>query len=174
MVITCCSASGALSFIHFSHAGKRPVSLVSQMPMKPRRFASASEVRPEAQVSPGVNGAAAGDLYLRVRLRPHRLFRVEGRDVHLDLPVAPWEAVLGATVEVPTLRGSSRVKVPPGSSSGRRLRLRGEGMPDRSGPGDLYAAVRIVVPQRPSRKERSLYEHLAEESSFDPRKGWPP
>ena len=114
-----------------------------------------------------------GDLYLRVRLRPHKLFRLEGRDVYVDLPLAPWEAALGATVEVPTLRGDARVKVPAGSSCGRRLRVRGEGMPAKRGNGDLYANVRIDVPPKPSKKERSLFQQLAEESRFDPRKDWP-
>jgi curved DNA-binding protein len=114
-----------------------------------------------------------GDLYLRVRLRPHKLFRLEGRDVYVDLPLAPWEAALGATVEVPTLRGNARVKVPAGSSCGRRLRVRGEGMPAKRGNGDLYANVRIDVPPKPSKKERSLFQQLAEESRFDPRKDWP-
>ena len=94
----------------------------------------------------------AGDLFLRVRLRPHPRFRVEGRDIYVDLPVAPWEAVLGATVEVPTLDGTARVKVPPGSSTGRKLRLRGEGCRARGGRGDLYAVVKIEVPKQPHRR----------------------
>ena len=113
-----------------------------------------------------------GDLYLRVRLQPHKLFRLEGRDVYVDLPLAPWEAALGATVVVPTLRGDARVKVPAGSSCGRRLRVRGEGMPAKRGNGDLYANVRIDVPPKPNEKERSLFRQLAEESRFDPRKDW--
>jgi curved DNA-binding protein len=120
----------------------------------------------------GVRGGPSGDLFLRVRVKPHRRFRVDGRDLYVDLPVAPWEAALGATVEVPTLEGTSRVKVPPGSSSGRRLRLKGLGMP---GPGDqqgdLFAAVKIVVPKKLDERERELFEELAEASSFDPRQG---
>ena len=95
------------------------------------------------RAAPGVGGGPAGDLFLRIRLRPHPRFRVEGRDLYVDLPVAPWEAALGAEVPVPTLDGNARVKVPPGSSSGRRLRLRGQGMPgsQEAPPGDLYAVV---------------------------------
>ena len=130
-------------------------------------------IRLAGEGSRGRGDGPSGDLYLRVRLRPHRLFRLEGRDLHLDLPLAPWEAALGATVEVPTLRGNARVKVPAGSSSGRRLRVRGEGMPAKRGNGDLYATVRIDVPRKPNEKERSLFRRLADESSFDPRKGWP-
>lgn len=120
----------------------------------------------------GGPGDPPGDLLLRVRIRPHPRFRLDGRDVVVELPVAPWEAALGTTAQVPTLHGRARLRVPPGSSSGRRLRLRGEGMPDpRGAPGDLYAVVKIVVPRRPTREERELFERLAEVSRFDPRSG---
>jgi curved DNA-binding protein len=118
----------------------------------------------------GIGDAPAGDLFLRVRLRPHRRFRVEGADLHTDLPVTPWEAALGATLEVRTLTGSAKVRLPAGSSSGRRLRLRGEGMPGRGGGhGDLYARVQIMVPRSLSDRERELFQELAAASSFDPR-----
>ncbi|MGW2858116.1 DnaJ C-terminal domain-containing protein, partial [Streptomyces sp. NPDC001215] len=120
----------------------------------------------------GSGDAPAGDLYLRVRILPHPVFRVDGRDVHVQLPVTPWEAALGATVPVPTPSGATaKVTVPAGSSSGRRLRLRGEGMPGPRGDnGDLYAELRIVVPPRLSDQERRLFEELAAVSSFDPRR----
>ncbi|MGI5405412.1 DnaJ C-terminal domain-containing protein [Streptomyces chartreusis] len=116
--------------------------------------------------------APAGDLYLRVRIQPHPEFRLDGRDVHVRLPVTPWEAALGATVPVPTPSGATaKVTVPAGSSSGRRLRLRGEGMPGpRGANGDLYAELRIMVPPRLSDRERELLEELAAVSSFDPRR----
>jgi curved DNA-binding protein len=116
--------------------------------------------------------APAGDLYLRVRIKPHPEFRLDGRDVHVRLPVTPWEAALGATVPVRTPSGdTAKVTVPAGSSSGRRLRLRGEGMPGpRGANGDLYAELRIMVPPRPSDRERELLEELAAVSSFDPRR----
>jgi curved DNA-binding protein len=118
----------------------------------------------------GRGGGSAGDLYLIVRLRPHPRYRVEGRDIYIDLPVAPWEAALGATLPVPTPGGDVKVKVPAGSSSGRRLRLRGKGMPNpRGNPGDAYAESRIVVPPRLSKRERELFEELARASTFDPR-----
>jgi curved DNA-binding protein len=115
----------------------------------------------------GASGGQSGDLFLRIRLKPHRRFRVEGRDLYTDVPVAPWEAALGATVDVPTLSGSVRLRVPAGSSSGRKLRLRGEGLAG----GDLYAVLKIVVPKKLSRKERQLFEQLAQASKFDPRAG---
>ena len=118
----------------------------------------------------GASGGPSGDLFLRVRIKPHSRFRLEGRDLYLDLPIAPWEGVLGATVDVPTLDGTSRVKVPPGSSTGRKLRLRGQGFPGpRGGHGDLYAVLKVEVPKRPSDEERELYERLAEVLDFNPR-----
>jgi curved DNA-binding protein len=119
----------------------------------------------------GMGGGGAGDLYLIVRLQPHPRYRVEGKDITLDLPLAPWEAALGATVTVTTPGGETKVVVPPGTSTGRRLRLRGEGMPDRRGrPGDLYAEVKIMVPPRLTDRERELFSELAAVSTFDPRR----
>jgi curved DNA-binding protein len=114
----------------------------------------------------GAGGGPSGDLFLRVRVKPDPRFRVDGKDLYTDVVVAPWEAVLGAEVEVPTLDGSSRVKVPAGSSCGRKLRLRGQGL----GDGDLYATVKIVVPKKPGKQERELFEQLAKVSKFDARK----
>ncbi|MEU0971062.1 J domain-containing protein [Streptomyces sp. NPDC005917] len=120
----------------------------------------------------GSGDAPAGDLYLRVRIQPHPQFRLEGRDVYVEVPVTPWEAALGASVPVPTPSGTTaKVNVPAGSSSGRRLRLRGEGMPNPRGKnGDLYAELRIMVPPRLTDRERELFEELAAVSSFDPRR----
>jgi curved DNA-binding protein len=119
----------------------------------------------------GAGGGPPGDLLLRVRLRPHPRFRVEDRDLHADLAVAPWEAALGATVDLPTLTGSTRLKVPPGSSCGRKLRLRGQGMPgSRGDAGDLYAHVQIKVPRTLSDDEREAFERLAAASTFNPRR----
>jgi curved DNA-binding protein len=138
----------------------------------PPGVADGQRIRLGGQGARGRGGGSAGDLYLIVRFRPHPRYRVEGRDIYIDLPVAPWEAALGATVPVPTPGGDVKVKVPAGSSSGRRLRLRGKGMPNPRGkPGDAYAEVRIVVPPRLSKRERELFEELARASTFDPRAG---
>jgi len=119
----------------------------------------------------GMGGGPQGDLYLVARLQPHPIFRVESRDIHVDLRLAPWEAALGATVPVPAPGGETKVTVPPGTSTGRRLRLRGEGMPDPRGrPGDLYAEVKIMVPPRLTDRERELFSELAQVSTFDPRR----
>ncbi|MCW3009413.1 MAG: chaperone DnaJ domain protein [Solirubrobacterales bacterium] len=123
-------------------------------------------IRLAGEGDPGGGGGPSGDLLLRIRLRPHPRFRVDGDDLLVDLPVAPWEAALGAQVPVETLTGRARVRVPPGSSSGKRLRLRGEGL----GPeGDLYATVMIHVPRSLSDEERRLFEELRDVSSFNPR-----
>jgi curved DNA-binding protein len=128
-------------------------------------------IRLAGQGAPGRDGGPPGDLYLRVRLKPHRIFRRRGDDLDVDLAVAPWESALGTTVPVPTLTGTARVRVPEGSSSGRRLRLRGRGLPKQGGGhGDLHAIVKITVPKHLSEEERDLFEKLAEVSEFDPRK----
>jgi len=112
----------------------------------------------------------AGDLYLRVRIAPHPRYRLSGRDIHLTVAVSPWEAALGATVPVAAPGGEIKVHVPAGSSSGRRLRLRGAGMPNpRGSPGDLYAEVSVMVPAKLTDRERALFEELAAISTFDPR-----
>jgi curved DNA-binding protein len=118
----------------------------------------------------GLNGGRDGDLYLNITLAPHPLFRANGHDLYVDLPLAPWEAVLGASVEVPTLDGAVRLKIPPGTRAGQQLRLAGRGLPKpREGAGDLYAVVQIAVPAEAGERERELYRQLAAASRFDPR-----
>jgi curved DNA-binding protein len=137
----------------------------------PRGVRDGQAIRLAGEGGAGRGGGPSGDLLLRVRLKPHPRFRVRGRDLEVDLPVAPWEAALGATVDVPTLQGDVRLKVPAHSSCGRRLRLRGEGLANADGSqGDLHAIVKIVLPKRFKREERELFERLAEVSKFDPRK----
>ncbi|MFF7158974.1 DnaJ C-terminal domain-containing protein [Streptomyces sp. NPDC008139] len=119
----------------------------------------------------GRGAGSAGDLYLVVRIARHPRYRLVGHDVHVDLPVTAWEAALGATVPVSGPGGTVKAHVPPGTSTGRRLRLRGEGMPRPKGsPGHLYAEIKVMVPPSPSPRERELFEELAAVSSFDPRK----
>jgi curved DNA-binding protein len=128
-------------------------------------------IRLAGQGGRGGDGARAGDLYLVVRIAPHRTYRLEGHDLYVELRLSPWEAALGTSVAVPTPGGEAKVTVPEGTSSGRRLRLRGRGMPNRRGkPGDLFAEARIMVPPRPSKAERELFERMAATSDFDPRR----
>jgi len=121
-------------------------------------------IRVAGQGGPGRDGGPPGDLYLRIELKLHPRFRRRGEnDLDVDLSVAPWQAALGATVSVQTLAGTAQVRVPAGSSSGRRLRLRGRGLPKAGGGhGDLHAVVKITVPKQLSDRERELYEQLAE------------
>jgi curved DNA-binding protein len=123
-------------------------------------------IRLAGQGASGREGGPPGDLYLRIALKPDSNFRRRGDDdLDVDISVAPWEAALGATVPVKTPSGTARVRVPPGSSSGRRLRLRGRGLPrSAGGSGDLHAIVKITVPKQLSDRERELYEQLAETS----------
>jgi curved DNA-binding protein len=164
-----------LSLEEAAAGGKRRITLADGGSFEveiPKGVSDGQRIRLAGQGGSGSSGGQAGDLLLRIKIRPHKVFRLVGRDLHVDLPVTPSEAVLGATVEVPTLSGTAKVRVPPGSSTGRKLRLRGEGMPAaRGAPGDLLAAVRIMVPKKPSTKERELYEELARVSKFNPRKG---
>lgn len=127
-------------------------------------------IRLAGQGGRGLGNAPAGDLYLVVRIAPDRRFRLMGKDIYVDLPVSAWEAALGGQVPVVTPTGQATAKLPPGSSSGRRLRLRGQGMPSDGRPGDLYAEVKIMVPAKLSPRERELFEELAKVSDFDPRR----
>ncbi len=136
----------------------------------PKGAADGQRLRLAGKGGKGVNGGRDGDLYLNIALHPHRLFRVSGHDLYLDLPLAPWEAVLGATVEVPTLSGPVRLKVPPNTRAGQQLRLSRRGLPKpRGGEGDLFAIAQIVVPTAASEHERALFKQLADSSTFNPR-----
>jgi len=118
----------------------------------------------------GLNGGRNGDLYLLINLLPHKLFRASGHDLYVDLPLTPWEAALGTTVEVPTLHGAVHLKILPGTRNGQKLRLAKRGLPKpREGEGDLYAVVQMVLPVELSEQERALLQQLADGSTFDPR-----
>ena len=131
----------------------------------PRGIRDGATLRLAGQGGPGVNGGPAGDVYLRVRLLPHPRYRVVDDDLEMDLPLWPWQAVLGAEVRVDTPDGPVTLTVPSGTQSGQRLRLRGRGLPRDGARGDLYAVVRVVVPTRPSAAEREVYEMLRRSAS---------
>lgn len=163
-----------LSLEEAAAGGRRRISLEGGRDYEveiPPGVRDGQRIRLAGEGGSGAAGGPSGDLFLRVRVRPHPRFRVEGRDLYTDVAVSPWEATLGAEVPVGTLQGTARVRVPAGSSCGRRLRLRGEGMPAPAGqqPGDLYATVQIEVPKQLSDDERELWERLARTSDFDPR-----
>lgn len=136
----------------------------------PRGATDGQRLRLPGKGGRGFHGGRDGDLYLNISLRPHPLYRAVGHDLYLDVPLAPWEAVLGASVEVPTPGGPVRLKIPAGSQAGRQLRLPQRGLPrPREGQGDLYAIIQIAVPASATDAERELYRKLAESSAFDPR-----
>ncbi|MEM1060584.1 MAG: J domain-containing protein [Verrucomicrobiota bacterium] len=127
-------------------------------------------IRMAGQGEAGAAGGKAGDLFLHVRLERHPDFRVQGSDLYYELPVAPWEAALGAKITIPTLEGRVAIKIPAGTGSGRKLRLRGQGLPLKSGGrGDLHAEVTVAVPAKVAAEERKLWEKLQATSTWDPR-----
>jgi curved DNA-binding protein len=137
----------------------------------PAGVVEGQRIRLRGQGGQGSGGGPAGDLYLVVRLAPDPRYRVDGRDVTVELRLTPWEAALGTTLAIDTPAGEAKVRVPAGTSSGRRLRLRGRGVPNRRGtPGDLYAEARIMVPRSLTDEERRLFEQLNATSTFDPRR----
>ncbi|GAB2902432.1 DnaJ C-terminal domain-containing protein [Uliginosibacterium flavum] len=125
-------------------------------------------IRLAGQGAPGSGGGVAGDLLLEIHFRPHAHLRVEGRELHLTLPVAPWEAALGAVVSVHLPGGALKVRIPAGAQSGRQLRVRGKGIPS-SPPGDLLLDIQVVLPPANTAQARELYEKMASELAFDPR-----
>jgi len=136
----------------------------------PRGATDGQRLRLRGKGGAGVNGGPAGDLYLTIALEPHSLYRPSGHDLDIEVPLAPWEAALGAEVQIPTLEGRVTMKVPAGSKAGQKLRLAGKGLPKPGGgAGDLYALLSIAVPATLTEAETKLYEQLRESSRFDPR-----
>lgn len=156
-------ATRAIMFLLPGNGGERQLSVTV-----PKGTLPGQQLRMAGQGQNGPRGGAPGDLLLEVQLHPEPRYRVEGRDVTGALPVAPWEAALGAEIELATPSGQVRVKVPPGSQSGRKLRLKGRGIPAHP-PGDLYLELVIVVPPASTPQARALYDTMAREMAFDPR-----
>lgn len=136
----------------------------------PKGVTEGQHIRLAGKGSPGFGQGKAGDLYLEVAIREDRAYRVEGRDVFMDLPVTPWEAALGAKISVPTPSGKVELTLPKHAQAGKKLRLKGRGIPGTQA-GDLYAVLRIVIPLSESPKARELYEQMSREMDFDPRAG---
>jgi curved DNA-binding protein len=134
----------------------------------PKGIKAGQRIRLAGQGIPGTRGILAGDLILEVEFNPHPFFKVSGEDVHLDLPVAPWEAALGAAVKIPTPNGAVELKIPPGSAEGSRVRLKDRGIPGTPN-GHLYVTLHIALPPADSEKARSVYRQMAKEFRFDPR-----
>lgn len=136
----------------------------------PKGASDGQKLRVPGKGGKGINGGPNGDLYLTIVLQPHSLFKSSGHDLYLEVPLAPWEAALGASIEAPTMEGKVRLKIQPGSKAGQKMRLAGKGLPKPGGGhGDLYAVLQIVMPPHLSEEEKKLLEELAKISSFNPR-----
>jgi curved DNA-binding protein len=136
----------------------------------PKGIRQGQQIRLAGQGGAGFGGGEAGDLYLEVEFNPGGRYRVDGADVYLDLPLAPWEAALGANVKVPIPGGAVDLKVPPNSQAGKKLRLKGRGIPAHQ-PGDLYVVLQIALPPADTPRQRELYEQMKREFTFNPRAG---
>lgn len=134
----------------------------------PKGVRQGQHIRLAGQGDPGIGQNSAGDLYLEIEFRPHPMYHAEGRDVYVDLPVAPWELALGATINAPTPGGAVSLKVPEGSTDGRKLRLKGRGIPGNP-PGDLYAVLKVALPPADSEAARAAYRELQQKLDFNPR-----
>ncbi len=134
----------------------------------PKGIKQGQHIRLSGQGSPGLGGGSSGDLYLEVEFKPHPVYRAEGADLYMELPVAPWEAALGAKVKAPTPGGTVDLTIKPGSRTGTRLRLRGRGIPAKQ-PGDLYVTLQIALPPARDDRTRALYEQMRDQTNFNPR-----
>jgi curved DNA-binding protein len=168
---SCDGAGGRRRAICRACGGTGRINKTDQYQVKiPAGVTEGQRLRLAGRGEAGLAGAAAGDLFLRVRLAKHPDFEVEGHDLVHETELAPWEAVLGAQVSVPTLAGQVNIKIPPGTQTGQRLRVRRRGLRDREGErGDLYVVVSVQLPSRVNDRERALWEQLARESGFNPR-----
>lgn len=157
------------------HGGSRQISLTMpdgtdrKINVKvPAGITDGKELRLKGQGQPGSRAGLEGDLYLEIAIAPHPMFELDGKDVTLVLPVAPWEAALGTEVEIPTLGGNVNMKIPANSASGKRLRLKGRGLPGRP-PGDQYVILSIVNPEVQTDKDRKVFEEMRDKFEFNPR-----
>lgn len=138
----------------------------------PAGVTEGERIRLKGQGAPGIGDAPAGDLYLHIRFAPHPLYLVEGSDLTITVPVAPWEAALGCKLTVPTLEGDISLTVPANSQNGKRMRVRGKGLGRADKRGDLYVVLRVTMPESASQQEQTLWQQLAAAANFDPRRNW--
>jgi curved DNA-binding protein len=138
----------------------------------PAGVAEGERIRLKGQGGQGLGDAPSGDLYLRIRLVPHPLFDVEAHNLILTVPLAPWEAALGTSLEAPTLSGKIKLTIPANSQTGQRLRIKGKGLVRKQGHGDLYAVLKVVMPESVSEESKQHWQQLADAAVFDPRTEW--
>lgn len=138
----------------------------------PQGVLDGARIRLKGQGKQGHNGGTAGDLYLHIRVVPHPLFEVSGTNITVTVPMAPWEAALGCKITVPTLDGKISLTIPADTQSGDKLRVKGKGLKTKTGRGDLYALVNVVMPDKSSEKAKGLWKELAANEAFNPRAEW--
>ena len=138
----------------------------------PRGVADGERIRLKGQGAPSIGGGDPGDLYCHIRLVPHPLFDAQGNNLIITVPIAPWEAVLGAKITVPTLDGSINLTLAANSQTGKKLRVKGKGLPGKTGTGDLYAVLKIVIPPSSNEAALTLWRNLSTTTDFDPRSEW--
>ncbi|GLX78764.1 curved DNA-binding protein [Thalassotalea insulae] len=138
----------------------------------PKGVSDGARIRLKGQGKPAYKGGVAGDLYLHIRIVPHPLFDVSGHNLTITVPLAPWEAALGAKITVPTLDGKISLSIPPNSQSGDKLRIKGKGLQTQTITGDLFAIIKIVLPEQSSEQTKELWQKLAANAAFEPRKEW--
>lgn len=160
----------AYNLPHYGESGRLPDVKKTLNVKIPKGVLDGERIRLQGQGAPGFGKGPAGDLYLRIRLVPHPLFDVSGHDLTLTVPIAPWEAALGATVKVPTLSGRISLTIGPNSQTGQRLRVKGKGLPTKTGHGDLYVLLKVVMPPTSDEASKVLWQDLAKQSAFDPRR----
>jgi curved DNA-binding protein len=155
-------------------AGQRTADVTKHLNVKiPAGVSDGERIRLKGQGAPGVAGGASGDLFLTVRLAPHPLFEVDGHDLIIQVPLAPWEVALGTKVAVPTLTGRINLTIRPDSQNGQRMRVKGMGLKDKQGGrGDLFAQVKVMMPPVADEGTKAAWEALAKQADFDPRGNW--
>ncbi len=134
----------------------------------PKGIAPGQSIRLSGQGDPSFSGAAAGDLYLEIEFKPHPMYRLDNTDISVDLPITPWEAALGGSVKVPTPSGVIDLKIPAGSTQGKKLRLKNRGLPSKT-PGSFYVVLQLVLPAADSDAAKKIYQQMADELAFNPR-----
>ncbi len=154
---------------HVDERGRTSLNEHSLKVHIPKGVKEGQHIRLSGKGNPGMGGGSTGDLYLEIHFKPDPRYRVDGTDVYASLPVTPWEAALGAVIEAPTPSGTVKLTIPPNSQAGRKLRLKGRGIPADE-PGDLYMELAVVLPSADTRKAQQLYETMAKELNFNPRK----
>lgn len=154
---------------HVDERGRTSLNEHSLKVHIPKGVKEGQHIRLSGKGNPGVGGGGTGDLYLEIHFKPDPRYRVDGTDVYASLPVTPWEAALGAVIEAPTPSGTVKLTIPPNSQAGRKLRLKGRGIPADE-PGDLYMELAVILPSADTRKAQQLYETMAKELNFNPRK----